>query len=359
MSQYERPNIAQMHGYTSGEQPEDGRSIKLNTNENPYPPSPRVAAALASFATEQLRIYPQPDARRLRQAIAELHHVSVDSVVITHAGDEALRLAITTFVPPEGVVASTEPTYSLYPVLAQIQGAGMFTLALSADWSLPGDFAARVNGVGAQLTCVVNPHAPSGHFTAIEQLRELASELDGVLLVDEAYADFVDIQGPANAIELVRERNNVLILRTFSKGYSLAGMRLGYLLGDPSLIQPILEKTRDSYNVDALSQAIGLASIQDQDYARETWAAVRKDREVLAAGLRALGFDVATSQTNFLLAQAPKHVVAESLYQDLKASGILVRYFATPRLRYFLRITVGTPEQNTQLLSEIKRLLHN
>ncbi len=225
-----------------GEQPEDGRSIKLNTNENPYPPSPRVAAALASFATEQLRIYPQPDARRLRQAIAELHHVSVDNVVITHAGDEALRLAITTFVPPEGVVASTEPTYSLYPVLAQIQGAGMFTLALSADWSLPGDFAARVNGVGAQLTCVVNPHAPSGHFTAIEQLRELASELDGVLLVDEAYADFVDIQGPANAIELVRERDNVLILRTFSKGYSLAGMRLGYLLGDPSLIQPILEK---------------------------------------------------------------------------------------------------------------------
>ena len=140
----------------------------------------------------------------------------------------------------------------------------MFTLALSADWSLPGDFAARVNGVGAQLTCVVNPHAPSGHFTAIEQLRELASELDGVLLVDEAYADFVDIQGPANAIELVRERDNVLILRTFSKGYSLAGMRLGYLLGDPSLIQPILEKTRDSYNVDALSQAIGLASIQDK-----------------------------------------------------------------------------------------------
>ena len=137
---------------------------------------------------------------------------------------------------------------------------------------------------------MVNPHAPSGHFTAIEQLRELASELDGVLLVDEAYADFVDIQGPANAIELVRERDNVLILRTFSKGYSLAGMRLGYLLGDPSLIQPILEKTRDSYNVDALSQAIGLASIQDQDYARETWAAVRKDREVLAAGLRALGF---------------------------------------------------------------------
>ena len=162
----------------------------------------------------------------------------------------------------------------------------------------------------------------------------------------------------ANAIELLRERDNVLILRTFSKGHSLAGT-IGPRLGHPSLIQPILEKTRDSYNVDALSQAVGLASIQDQDYAQQTWAAVRKDREVLAAGLRALGFSVATSQTNFLLAQAPENVAAESLYQDLKASGILVRYFATPRLRDCLRITVGTPEQNAQLLSQLGALLKN
>ena len=131
----------------------------------------------------------------------------------------------------------------------------------------------------------------------------------------------------------MRERDNVLVLRTFSKGYSLAGLRLGYLLGHPSLIQPILEKTRDSYNVDAISQAVGLASIRDQDYAQQTWAAVRKDREVLAGGLHALGFSVAASQTNFLLAKAPKNAGAESLYQGLKASGILVRYFATPRLR--------------------------
>ena len=359
MSQYERPNIAQMQGYTSGEQPEDGHSIKLNTNENPYPPSPRVAAALASFATEQLRIYPQHDARLLRHAIAEHHNVSVDSVVITHAGDEALRLAITTFVPPNGVVASTEPTYSLYPVLAQIQGASMFTQGLSADWSLPNDFAAEINAAGAQLTCVVNPHAPSGYFTAIEQLRKLANDLTGVLLVDEAYADFVDTQGAADATELVRERDNVLILRTFSKGYSLAGLRLGYLLGHPSLIQPILEKTRDSYNVDAISQAVGLASIQDQDYARQTWASVRKDREVLATGLRALGFSVAASQTNFLLAQAPNGADAEMLYQGLKAGGILVRYFNTPRLSDSLRVTVGTPDQNAQLLSLLETLLKN
>jgi histidinol-phosphate aminotransferase len=151
----------------------------------------------------------------------------------------------------------------------------------------------------------------------------------------------------------------VLVLRTFSKGYSLAGLRLGYLLGHPSLIQPILEKTRDSYNVDAISQAVGLASIQDQDYAQQTWAAVRKDREVLAGGLHALGFSVDASQTNFLLAKAPEGAVAESLYLSLKASGILVRYFATPRLRDSLRITVGTPEQNAQLLEQLKILLKN
>ena len=187
----ERPNIAKMQGYSSGEQPQDGRSIKLNTNENPYPPSPHVAAALKAFASDQLRVYPQPDARALRQAIADHHEISVDSVVITHAGDEALRLAVTTFVAPGGVVASTEPTYSLYPVLAQIQDARMFTLDLHDDWSLPNDFASNVNAAGSQLTCVVNPHAPSGYLNNMPTLQRLAEQLEGVLLVDEAYADFV------------------------------------------------------------------------------------------------------------------------------------------------------------------------
>lgn len=357
MSQYERPNIAAMQGYASGEQPQDGRSIKLNTNENPYPPSPKVAQALADFATEQLRIYPQPDARALRQAVANHHGLAIENVVITHAGDEALRLAVTTFVAPEGVVASTEPTYSLYPVLTQIQGAQMVTQALEADWSLPADFAASMNQADAQLTCVVNPHAPSGHFTSIDALRAVAEELTGVLLVDEAYVDFVDEHGPQDATELVRDLENVLILRTFSKGYSLAGLRLGYLLGAPSLIKPILEKTRDSYNVDAISQVIGLASIEDQAYAQQTWRTVRGDRELLAADLRQLGFTVADSQTNFLLAQVPEGANAEALYQGLKTKGILVRYFATPRLKDSLRITVGTGEQNQRLAALLTELL--
>lgn len=357
MSRYERPNIARMQGYAAGEQPQDDSSIKLNTNENPYPPSPKVAEALVAFATEQLRIYPQPDARTLRQAIADHHNLEIDHVVVTHAGDEALRLAVTTFVSPDGVVASTEPTYSLYPVLAQIQGAQMFTQELAEDWSLPADFADNVNEAGAQLTCVVNPHAPSGHFAEIDSLRKLADQLNGVLLVDEAYTDFVATEAAANATGLVQDLENVLVLRTFSKGYSLAGLRLGYLLGHPSLIEPILEKTRDSYNVDAISQAIGLASIKDQSYARKTWQDVRRDRETLAASLEQLGCQVAPSQTNFLLARVPEFASAENLYQELKAAGILVRYFATPRLRDSLRITVGTPDQNDRLLSQLAALL--
>ena len=357
MSQFERPNIAKMQGYSSGEQPQDGRSIKLNTNENPYPPSPHVAAALKAFASDQLRVYPQPDARALRQAIADHHEISVDSVVITHAGDEALRLAVTTFVAPGGVVASTEPTYSLYPVLAQIQDARMFTLDLHDDWSLPNDFASNVNAAGSQLTCVVNPHAPSGYLNNMPTLQRLAEQLEGVLLVDEAYADFVDVDETSSMAALVTEHENLLVLRTFSKGYSLAGLRLGYLLGDPSLIRPVLEKTRDSYNVDAISQAIGLAAIEDQTYAQKTWACVRRDRKILAAGLTALGFSVAASQTNFVLAQTPKNVSAFQLYQALKDKGILVRYFNTPRLQDALRITVGTPEQNHLLLDQLNQLI--
>ena len=233
----------------------------------------------------------------------------------------------------------------------------MFTLDLHDDWSLPNDFASNVNAAGSQLTCVVNPHAPSGYLNNMPTLQSLAEQLQGVLLVDEAYADFVDVDETSSMAALVTEHENLLVLRTFSKGYSLAGLRLGYLLGDPSLIRPVLEKTRDSYNVDAISQAIGLAAIEDQTYAQKTWACVRRDRKILAAGLTALGFSVAASQTNFVLAQTPKNVSALQLYQALKDKGILVRYFNTPRLQDALRITVGTPEQNHLLLDQLNQLI--
>ena len=357
MSQFERPNIAAMQGYSSGEQPLEKETIKLNTNENPFPASAKVQAALMDFATADLRVYPQPTADKLRDAIAAHHGLTRDHVMLTHAGDEALRLAITTFVEPGGTLGTTDPSYSLYPVLSKIQDATMQTLALEDDWSIPNTFAQTMTQHNAQLTCLVNPHAPSGHLTPLATIEAIAENISGVLLVDEAYIDFVDPSIAYSTKDLLNARDNVLVLRTFSKGYSLAGLRLGYLLGDPELIKPMLEKTRDSYNVDAISQALGLAAIEDQAYAQKTWRQVREQRQVLSDALSAMGFSCPASEANFLLATMPEEIDAEGLYEALKAKSILVRYFPTPRLKDKLRITVGTAEQNEKLIATIRQLI--
>lgn len=357
MSQFERPNIAALQGYSSGEQPLEKETIKLNTNENPFPVSVKVQAALMDFATADLRVYPQPTADKLRDAIAAHHGLTRDHVIVTHAGDEALRLAITTFVEPGGTLGTTEPSYSLYPVLSKIQDANMHTLALHDDWSIPSEFAQTITEHNAQLTCLVNPHAPSGHLTPLQSIESIAKNISGVLLVDEAYIDFVDPDLAYSSKALINAQDNVLVLRTFSKGYSLAGLRLGYLLGDPELIKPMLEKTRDSYNVDGISQALGLAAISDQDYAKDTWRQVREQRQVLGDALVALGFSCPHSEANFLLATTPEEIDAEGLYEALKAKGILVRFFPTPRLKDKLRITIGTAEQNEKLIASIRQLI--
>lgn len=356
MSKFQRPNIQRMQGYSWGEQPLDVQTIKLNTNENPYPPSPAVTDALSAFAADSLRTYPQPTADALREQIAELHGLSKNQVVVTHAGDEALRLAVTAYVSPGGTFAGTDPSYSLYPVLAQIQDAQTFNIDLEANWSIPTDFAARASAENAQLTCLVNPHAPSGRFTHAEDLHQIARTISGVLLIDEAYADFIDPEIGYSSREFVEQHDNVLVLRTFSKGYSLAGLRLGYLLGDQELITPILEKTRDSYNVDAISQSLGIAALKDQIYARSTWKKVREQRQLLAQQLAALGWSCLASEANFLLTTPPSASIgAEAIYKTLKTENILVRYFDHPRLNDKLRISIGTEKQNQILLKNLRR----
>ena len=355
MSKFQRPNILRMEGYKWGEQPLDLHAIKLNTNENPYPPSPAVTEALNTFSTASLRTYPQPTADALREQIAEQHGLHKNQVVVTHAGDEALRLAITTYVCPGGTFATTDPSYSLYPVLVQIQDALTLNIDLAPNWSIPPDFATRANAAGAQLSCLVNPHAPSGRLTQAQQLHEIAEAISGVLLIDEAYADFVDPKIGYNSRELIQQHDNVLVLRTFSKGYSLAGLRLGYLLGDQDLIAPIIEKTRDSYNIDSISQSLGLAALKDQAYARSTWEKVREQRHLLAQRLTEIGWSCAASEANFLLATPPSDGIgAEDIYKRLKAKNILVRYFNHPRLNDKLRISVGTEEQNQVLLENLE-----
>jgi histidinol-phosphate aminotransferase len=356
---YERRNIEAMTGYTSGEQPSDGSIIKLNTNENPYPPSPEVDKALASLTAAELRTYPEPTADGLRDKLADLHGVKRDNIVITNGGDEALRLAFTTFVEPGTPFGMADPSYSLYPVLADIHGATIHKIGLHDNWDLPREFAHELNEAGANLACLVNPHAPSGQLLDSKHISQLANDFNGVLLIDEAYVDFVDPALRYDAIRLVNAFDNLLVLRTFSKGYSLAGLRLGYLIGSESLIEPLLNKTRDSYNIDHISQRLGEAAIADQEYAQETWAKIRADRRTLREGLMAQGFHVSTSQTNFLLAEVPmsSSCSAEEIYQGLKARGVLVRFFDTPLLVDKLRITVGTAEQNQTLLTWLGDIL--
>ncbi len=356
---FERPNIHAMEGYTPGEQPGDGATIKLNTNENPYPPSPAVQAAVCDYDTGALRTYPPPTADPLRDALARLHGVGRENIVITHGGDEGLRLAMTTFVEPRSVFGMATPSYSLYSVLAEVQDASIYPVSLDDDFNYPDDFAQRLNAAGACLTCIVNPHAPSGRLLPPESLAQLARALDKVLLIDEAYVDFVDPSLKHDAVRLIDAHDNVLLLRTFSKGYSLAGLRLGYLIGPENLIGPIVSKTRDSYNVDHISQTIGLAAISDWDYAERTWEAVRDARDTLTIALEGFGFGVEPSQTNFLLARTAREhpLTAAALYQALKQRGILVRYFNVRMMQDRLRITIGTPEQNSALIAALEELL--
>ncbi|MEM9622653.1 MAG: histidinol-phosphate transaminase [Pseudomonadota bacterium] len=360
MSRFERPNIQAMQGYSFGEQPDDSRTIKLNTNENPYPPSPAVQQALQGVDISRLRIYPQATADPLRNLLAELHGLTPDHIVVTNGGDEALRLALTTFVAPGQVFGMAEPSYSLYPVLAEIQDASICRVALKENWNYPDTFCQQLNNAGAQLTCVVNPHAPSGTLLPASALADMAAQLNGLLLIDEAYADFVDPELEYDCSSLLQAHDNVLILRTFSKGYSLAGLRLGYLLGHPDLILPILNKTRDSYNVDLISQTLGQAAVNDLAYAQNTWAQVREHRQLLQNNLAQLGLPSPDTQSNFILATVPPAlpVTAEEIYLQLKANGILVRYFSMPGLQDKLRITVGKPEENQALLENLAAILN-
>jgi histidinol-phosphate aminotransferase len=353
---YERANIAAMTGYVPGEQPSDPSVVKLNTNENPHPPTDEVLAALGRVGAEQLRRYPNPTAARFRETAAQLHGVAPQNIIATNGGDELLRLVIATFVEPRAVIGVDEPSYSLYPVLAAAHEAKVFRVELNDDWSLPDDYAAQMNQVHAQVAFIVNPHAPSGRLAGVAELDRVAAGLQGVLVVDEAYVDFVDPALAHDAVELVRRHDNVILLRSLSKGYALAGLRLGYGIGAAGLIEPMLTKTKDSYNTDAISQALAAAALEDRRAAAWTWAAVRSERARLTEALRGMGLHVPDSQSNFVLARPPGGD-AEPVYRALKQRGILVRYFDAERLNDKLRITIGTAEQNDALLGALSELV--
>ena len=353
---YERENIKKMQGYVSGEQPEGRNTIKLNTNENPYPPAPDIQDVIANFSSESLRRYPPARADKFRELAASLHEVERSNIIATRGGDELLRLLITTFVNPGEAIGMTSPTYSLYPVLAQIQDCPSVMIPLNDDWSLPSNFTQQINEANCKLTFLVNPHAPSGKLVDTDTLTTIASELNSVLLIDEAYVDFVDAD--YDSMPLVRDNDNVIILRTLSKGYSLAGLRFGYGIGPEELIKPMMDKTRDSYNLDLIGQQIAETAISNRDYAMKNCHRVAGERNKLSESFLELGLTSEESQTNFLLVTIPVEFTftAKQLYEELKAKGILVRYFADEKVADKLRISIGLPQENKKLVDTIKSL---
>jgi len=344
---YFRENIEKLKGYEPGFQPKDASVIKLNTNENPYPPSPAVIKALAKIDAEQLRRYPEPLGDNFRIAAAELNNVSPENIMCSNGGDDLLTIAFRAFCDNKRPVAYPGPTYSLYPVLAKLQDCKVIELPFDLEYNLP----AKLATTAAAMTIICNPNAPSGSFVSVDELASLADELKGILLIDEAYVDFAK----DNCIRLIKNFANVIILRSMSKGYSLAGLRFGYALADAKLIEGLI-KVKDSYNINTIAIAAATAAIENQKYFRENIEKVKKDRQELTNRLRQLDFDVPESHANFVFAK-PKNYKAYEIYNKLIEQNIFVRYFDLPGLNDKLRITVGTKEQNGKLVAALEEIL--
>ena len=357
-----RPLVEKLRAYVPGEQPKIKGLIKLNTNENPYPPVPKVLSATKAAVDGRLRLYPNPTAQALRERLAKFHHCRPEQTIVGNGSDELLAMAVRCFVEPalpwtsrsKATVQYFTPSYSLYPVLADIHGARSKEFPLPPDFALPSMSALKQGrrwDFAAALTFVTTPNAPSGRGYATADLDRLCRAQRGVVVLDEAYVDFAD----ANALSLALKHPHVLVARTFSKAYSLCFQRVGYFVGHPDLIAA-LHKIRDSYNVNGLGQAAALATLDDLPYYRANFKEIIATRQRLSRELEWLGFQVFPSQTNFILAQPPKFPARDWL-QKLRDRKILVRWFNLPEVRQYLRITIGTPAEAAALIKATKQIL--
>ena len=340
-----RRNIARMEGYVPGEQPQEPGYVKLNTNENPYPPSPEVRKAILSEAGERLRLYPDPGATALRRQAALTYGFDLSRIIAGNGSDDLLAMVAKAFIGEKDAIACAMPTYTLYDTLVRIQGGKFIGVPYPADYSLPKALAARK----ARVTVVASPNSPSGTAVPRGVLAALADAVPGILVIDDAYADFAD----DTALSLARERENVVVLRTFSKSFSLAGMRIGLGFAHPGIIEG-LNKVKDSYNMNRLSIAAGTAALADIGWMEKNAARIRKTRQALAEALPSVGFAPFPSQSNFILARRARGGSARPAYEALKRRKILVRYFDTPRLAECLRITVGTDRETAALIDAMK-----
>ncbi|MEM7555814.1 MAG: histidinol-phosphate transaminase [Cyanobacteria bacterium P01_A01_bin.84] len=346
MSSLFRTEVNAMTGYIPGEQPKRGsKIIKLNSNENPYPPSPKIKDVLQNFDWEWLRRYPDSSGTEFRNAVSDILNVPADWVIVGNGSDEVLNLVVRACTDSQRKVVYPMPTYVLYRTLVEMQPAQRIEIPYPEDYKLPVKELVKADGA---ITFIATPNSPSGHIVPIDDLRELAKRLSGVLVIDEAYVDFANSD---RALSIVKEFDNVISIRTLSKGYSLAGIRLGFGIANPRLLQG-LYKIKDSYNIDAIACAIGAAAIRDQDYKNSCADKVKVSREKLSEDLKKLGFKIWDSQTNFVLVKPPQDN-AEYLYLNLKEQRILIRYFKQERLEDKLRISIGTDEENTLLVEAL------
>ncbi|MEA5462288.1 histidinol-phosphate transaminase [Leptothoe sp. PORK10 BA2] len=347
---YFRSAVDAMTGYVPGEQPPRGSQIiKLNSNENPYPPSPQVKAALQSLEVDNLRRYPDPYAKEFCQAISDTLQVPKDWIIVGNGSDDLLNLLIRACAEGQGrKVVYPAPSYVLYKTLAAMQTATVVEVPYPDSFQLP--MADLVAAQGA-ITLIATPNSPSGHMVPLRDLRTLAQQVAGLVVIDEAYVDFAEF----SALSLVQEFENVIVLRTLSKGYGLAGLRIGFGLANPTLLQGLF-KVKDSYNVDEIAMALAAAAIRDQPYKIARANQVKASRTKLSQDLKHLGFSVLESHGNFVLA-TPGTNNAESLYLALKERGILIRYFNQPRLEDKLRISVGTDEENRILIEALASMM--
>ena len=336
--EYLSKKAKQLTPYVAGIQPQEDGWVKLNTNESPYPPSPKVVEALGSVDVAKLRLYPDGDSRTLRQAIASDLGVGAENIFCGNGSDEVLALAFQAFYSGKERVLTPDVSYGFYPVWGSMYDVGLEFMPIDADFSIDPNGYKDANGV-----VIANPNAPTSLALNLSEIKKILHQNPkGVVLVDEAYIDFANVE---SALPLLKsgEHENLLIVRTFSKSHALAGMRVGYAIGSSVLIDA-LKRVRDAFNsypLDMLAQTAAAAAVKDRPYLEKTIKAVTQTRDKTAARLREMGYNVLPSQTNFIFMVTPH---AGSLYKHLLENKILARYWDTPRLIDCLRVSIGTNE---------------
>lgn len=346
-----RDNLRTIEPYVPGEQPNLPDMVKLNTNENPYPPSPKVVETLKSFDCDSLRLYPDPNSQVLVDALAKRYGLQSDQVFLGVGSDDVLAIAFMTFFNSDKPILFPDITYSFYDVWAELFRIPYERPALNDRFDLiPEDYYKENGGV-----VIANPNAPTGVLQSMDFLRDVIEHnRDVVVIIDEAYADF----SGSSALELTKEYDNVLIVQTYSKSRSLAGMRIGYAMGNPELIRAMndVRYSYNSYPMTRLSVALGKAALEDETYFRETVAKVVETREWTKEELRRLGFSFRDSQTNFIFA-AHESVPAQTIFDALREKHIFVRHFGQKRIENYLRISIGTQAEMERFIRETEQIL--